>query len=103
MKTGIELIAQEREEQIERHDYSIQHDVNLNSGNQLLQAIMLVVSNVSFRRAGISPMPQEAFEDLKPDGWDAKACTKFCDKNDIESLKLIGGWAAAEIDRLQHA
>jgi len=38
MKTGIELIAQERTEQIEKHGRHIMHDVQQNSERQLIDA-----------------------------------------------------------------
>ncbi len=99
---GIELIAKERQEQITKHGRTIEGDVSFNTENQLLSGIMLLVSNISFHRAGIKEMPKDAFEDLRPEGWGREICWKWLSKSDIEQLKIIGAFAAAEIDRLQN-
>lgn len=101
MKTGIELISIERQEQIEKHNRSIESDVIFNTENQLVSAIMLLVSNIGFKRAGVD-MPKDAFEDLRPEGWGREICWKMIGKSDIEQMKIIGAFAAAEIDRLQY-
>ena len=100
MKTGIELIAEERQEQLTKHNRSVQSDVDFNTENQILSAIMLIVSNLSFQRGGIK-MPKDAFEDLRPEGWGREICWKMLDKPEIGQLQIIGAFAAAEIDRLR--
>lgn len=101
MKTGIELIAEERQEQIEKHGRAIQYDVNYNANGQILEAIMLLAGSVGFGRQGFE-MPKEAFDELRPSDWDAEICFKMINKPEIDQFKIIGAFAAAEIDRLQN-
>jgi hypothetical protein len=101
MKTGIELIAQERHEQINKHGRSVQSDVDNNSNDELKYGIMLLITNLGYMQHGME-MPKEAFEDLKPDGWGFEICWKMINKPEIDQLKIIGAFAAAEIDRLQN-
>lgn len=101
MKTGIELITEERSEQIEKHGRTIDFDVDNNSQNQLLEGIMLLITNVAMKRTGIE-MPKDAFEDLRPSDWGREICFKMMAKEEIDQLKIIGAFAAAEIDRLQN-
>jgi hypothetical protein len=99
MKSGIELIQQERSEQLEKHGYSTEQDARFNKDSQLLSAIMLLSSNIAFIRNDIK-MPREAFDDLKPEGWNNELCFKMINKPVIEQLQIIGALAAAEIDRM---
>ena len=100
MDTGIELITQERHRQFIK-ERTIHHDVEFNSNHELISAIMLLAASISFRRHGIT-MPGEAFEDLRPETWDKGLCFKYVNRSEIEQLKMIGAFAAAEIDRLQN-
>jgi len=99
--TGIELIAEERKEQIEKHGRTIEDDVRYNADRQLQHGIMLLISNIGFKAQGIET-PKEAFEDLRPDGWGREICLKMMAKSEVEQLQIIGAFAAAEIDRLNH-
>ena len=99
MKTGIELITEERQEQIEKHNRTVEYDIKNNSQGQLVEGIMLLVSNVGFKRGGIE-MPKDAFEDLRPSDWGRELLWKMLGKPEIEQLQIIGAFAAAEIDRL---
>jgi hypothetical protein len=101
MQTGIELITKERQEQIEKHGRTIDHDVKNNTEGQLIEGIMLLISNIGFKRQNIE-MPKDVFEDLRPSDWRREICWKMLAKPEIEQLKIIGTFAAAEIDRLQN-
>lgn len=91
MKTGIELIAQERAEQIEKHGRTIEKDVELNDDQQLsLAAEMLLAVE---HEEGID---SESY----PDGWDKEICTYMISKPYKERLIIAGALIAAEIDRL---
>lgn len=100
MKTGIELIAEERQEQIEKHGRTVENDVFYNSQGQLKQAIMMLIANLGFINQGLQ-MPKEALDDLKPDGWSYPNCQKMLNKPEVDQLRIIGAFAAAEIDRKQ--
>jgi len=98
--TGIELIAKERQEQIEKHGRTVDSDVEMNAYGQLVEAIMMISANIGFRKANLK-MPKECFEDMKPLGWGREILFKILDAKSIEDqLAVIGALAAAEIDRL---
>ena len=84
MKSGIELIAEERQEQIEKHGWSAEHDY-FNDNNELLQASRFCLG----------------FDEW-PDNWDLRFADKISNKDQIGKLKVAGAFIAAEIDRLQY-
>lgn len=92
MKTGIELIVQERKEQIEKHNRTVEHDVHSNDQGQLRFAADFIISYIKF-----SPNP----DNFKPEGWDIDYWSKLCKKSYRERLIIAGALIAAEIDRLQ--
>ena len=84
-KTGIELIAQERLEQIEKHGWDIAND-SCYENEELLQAAVYCIC-------------QELEE--WPEGWIYYFKEKILNKDRIGQLKVAGAFIAAEIDRLQ--
>jgi hypothetical protein len=85
MKTGIELIAQEREEQIKKHGFDASRDRG-NENKELIKAALFAIN------------PQQ-FE------WPFFWAEKFRDRilakpTEIDRLKVAGALIAAEIDRL---
>lgn len=92
MKTGIELIAQERKEQIEKHGRTVLQDVNFNKHHQLINgAIALIESN------GPRGMERNC-----PKNWDFSIWKKMVGKPYKERLIIAGALIAAEIDRLNY-
>jgi len=92
MKTGLELIAQERKEQIEKHGRTVEHDVNENNNEELSLAALMLLS-VDY---------EEGIDDKSyPDGWGEDLCAKMIGKSYKERLIISGALIAAEIDRLQ--
>lgn len=93
MKTGIELIADERQEQIEKHGYSQSHDKGHEFGVLAKIAAVLAVLHTDAKV-------------IDPDGWDSDS--DVCELpsklagNPIHALKVAGALIAAEIDRLQN-
>jgi hypothetical protein len=94
MKTGIELIAAERQEQIEKHGFDQLHDSE-NDSKQLRKAATYLLTGV---------------KDYIPE-WEYKWYLKLSSKiykamsskeGEIELLKVAGALIAAEIDRLQN-
>jgi len=85
MKTGIELIAQERQEQIEKHGWDLKSDQDY-SKNELIKAALFCLNSNNFEW---------------PFYWDEKFRNKILDKDKIGQLKVAGAFIAAEIDRLQ--
>ena len=93
MKTGIELIAQERKEQIEKHGRTVEQDVKLNSSYQL-----------AIGASKLLAYPAESNNHkLPPNGWDVDIYKKMQDKPYKERLIIAGALIAAELDRLQHS
>ena len=91
MKTGIELIAIERQEQIEKHKRSVIEDVKFNDSFQLAYAAEMLLA--SEHEEGIDSASY-------PDGWDHEICMKMLSKTYQEKLIIAGALIAAEIDRL---
>ena len=90
MKTGIELIAEERQEQIEKHGRSIERDVKENDNYQLSNAagLLALIDNNDVRL-------------LCPKGWNELHWKRMCDKSYEQRLIIAGALIAAEIDRIQ--
>ena len=87
--TGIELIAQERKEQLTKHGRTARHD-DSHENEDLLKAA----------KYAIEPCEQH-FKEMEL-GW-AHFATKIDAKTPIDRLKVAGALIAAEIDRLQRA
>jgi hypothetical protein len=86
MKTGIELIAEERQEQIEKHGFTVQQDVKHYNNNELIKGALFCVNTETFEW---------------PYGWDLVFKRKISESDRINQLKKAGAFIAAEIDRLQ--
>lgn len=91
MKTGIELIAEERQEQIEKHGFDAGHD-EFNDADQLVNAALYAVTGD---------------DKYYPSDWDEWWRNKMVAKtastplSKIERLKIGGALFAAAIDREQ--
>lgn len=84
MKTGIELIAEERQEQIVKHGFNAEHDDQYNM--ELRDAsVYLLTGNPSYF----------------PSDWSVEWKLKFDSKGYKEQLIVAGALIASEIDRLQ--
>ena len=84
MKTGIELITKERNEQIEKHKWNENHD-NCHIQEELVDCAMYAMTG--------NPAHY-------PVGWDKYYRQKIFKKGRIHQLKGAGALIAAEIDRL---
>lgn len=92
MKTGIELIAIERQEQIDKHGRTIKSDIETNKAYQLTEAAA-VLSTELFRSS------KKRFAAM-PDDWDDEVSLKMCRKNRKERLIIAGALIAAELDKI---
>ncbi len=92
MKTGIALIADERQEQIEKHGRSVAQDKELNYSNQLAHAASALSSPI---------LEDWDNRHAAPEGWDLEIWQKMHDKPYKERLIIAGALIAAELDRLQ--
>lgn len=85
--TGIELITQERKEQIEKHGFDVANDQDY-SHNELIKGALFAINPDQFEW---------------PYFWDKEFRDKIVNKpNSIERLKIAGALIAAEIDRIQN-
>lgn len=91
MKTGIELIALERAEQIEKHGRTIQADVLNNDHRQLAAAAHKLCDPLIYSRHMISP----------PQNWNQSIWEHMVIRPYKERLIIAGALIAAEIDRIQ--
>jgi len=93
MKSGIELIATEREEQIIKHGYTVMQDVANNSlptGPFKMLPLKIAVGNLIGVIGGVP----------YPENWSEEIIEKMKSKTEIEKLIIAGALIAAEIDRL---
>jgi len=84
---GIEMIQQERKDQIEKHGRDLNHDIRYNADSQLLQCAKALISD--------NP------EQNHPIGWEDSAVYKMANKPKIERLAIAAALIAAEIDVLK--
>lgn len=91
MKSGIELISEERQEQIEKHGFDAKHDADYEAEKQLAYAAIYLLMNYSDFQDNAKYFPAN---------WEQSWKIKFDSKSDIEGLRIAGALIAAEIDRL---
>lgn len=91
MKTGIELINEEREDQLYKHKRTVGYDKEFNNQFQLQEAAIKLLEEP--RRTRYRNMP--------PRGWDLFIWQRMWDKDYKERLMIAGALIAAEIDRIQ--
>lgn len=95
MKTGIELIAAERQKQIDKHGFTGEHHVNNPQW----------YDNFQLQYAATTLLMHELEEvvdtkDNLPDGWDQEWFDKLNAKERKERLIIAAALIAAELDRL---
>ena len=86
MENGIELIAKERDEQIKKHGWTLQHDVDSHEKGKIVEVVVTALTST-------------ASKDF-PLGWEGFA-EKIIKKSYKEKLIIAGALIAAEIDRVQ--
>lgn len=103
MKSGIELIADERQEQLNKHGRGLATDVKDNNKGQLAFAATTLSSQYN---GGGDKLPEKHriahTERWIPIGWDETIWKKMVNKPYKERLIIAGALIAAEIDRLQN-
>lgn len=92
MKTGIEMIAKERYEQITKHNRTVKHDSEENDFHQLKAAAIMLLGGY----------PSQDEYNSAPFKWDDAVFTKMMSKPKKEKLAIAGALIAAEIDRLNY-
>jgi hypothetical protein len=97
-KSGIELIAQEREEQLNKHQISIEKDINNHKDNQLL-GVATALCLPDYEQEDLDVYELEEF---CPCSFDKKQFIGLTKKPLEKRLVIAGALIAAEIDRLQN-
>lgn len=87
-KSGIELIAIEREEQFKKHRRTISDDAIQNSNRELVAGAVALL------------MPVPSSNDF-PKFWNEKIVANMISKSYRERLIIAGAFISAEIDRIQ--
>jgi len=95
-KTGVELIAVERQRQIEAKGYSSMHD-NQHGDSEMAFAACYYAMPCMIREDGVTITPDRMFEET---GWDP-SYAKRSQKSRVQRLVVAGALIAAEIDRLK--
>lgn len=99
MKTGIELITQEREEQVTKHGRTMVGDEKANNHFQLSEAAGLLTY---LNEEDVKPNGDEPdFSHCCPVEWDETIWNKLMSKPYKERLIIAGALLAAEIDRIE--
>lgn len=94
IKTGIELITEERKRQIEVEGFTTQYDSKY-AKDELAKAALCYVTPSEIRKLDNSG-------DGTPENWPWKCCWKPSPKNRVRELVKAGALIAAEIDRLNN-
>ncbi|MDQ1139438.1 hypothetical protein [Pedobacter agri] len=92
MKTGIELIAIERQEQIEKHGRTVEKDIELYRDGYGNMSQLTFVAEILIKRTFTNPHP--------PKGFDEVIFNKMISKPYKERLIIAGALIAAEIDMI---
>jgi hypothetical protein len=102
MKTGIDLIAIERQEQIEKHNRTLDRDKRENNHYQLSEGAALLCYVDEEEVGGVAMEKGEGydFSHCCPTIWDHDIWDKMMNKPYKERLIIAGALLAAEIDRL---
>lgn len=106
--TGIELIAQERAEQIEKHGRTIENDAIINNGVYEIEGETFYVPQLAHAAHllvepdGSMLREQQYLDTFIPHGWDKEIWDKIVKKPYKERLIIAGALIAAEIDRLNY-
>lgn len=88
IKTGLELIAEERKKQVEKHGYAPEHD-DQHTERQLIDAAFSYITVTEDEEFDVTTQSFWPWENGKPA------------KSEIDALAKAGALIAAEIDRLQ--
>lgn len=100
MKTGIELIAEERQRQIDVEGWTIGHDVQEHPNNELANAAATYAMDSDCREALMDIYDCRLVGVPATWPWDEE-WYKLTPDNRIKELIKAGALIAAEIDRLQ--
>lgn len=90
MKTGIELITEERQKQIDKHGFTAEHHA-LNTDKWYKESQLI---EASIKLSYVIP------DKKTPKNWSKPWFSNLCDRTHKERLIIAGALIAAELDRL---
>jgi hypothetical protein len=99
MKTAIELIHQERQEQIRKHGYDLDHDKTVNKNGELVQAALFCIEQSLIEQSLKSTGTAVSETKSWPLHWGKKYENKIRAKSSIGQLMCAGAFFIAENDR----
>nr|WP_293837509.1 hypothetical protein [uncultured Arsenicibacter sp.] len=99
MRSGVDLIAKERHEQINKHGFSIEKDLSQNDYEKLISATLSIL----FQNPKFSEPIERKPIYFYPNSWDDKYYERIVQKSRIEQLVIAGALIAAEIDRILYS
>jgi len=97
MKTGIELIAQERQKQIDKHGFTGKHHADHPEWYEVLQLQYAATTLLMHELEEVIDV-----HDNLPNGWDLDWFIKLNAKDRKQRLIIAGALIAAELDRLNY-
>lgn len=96
---GSSLITKERDEQLNKHNRTVESDIENNSEFQLIDAASALISP---HVEGLEEMYVQTQSDYPPVGWSSEDWIYLLKKPYKERLVIAGALIAAEIDRIEN-
>lgn len=96
MKTGIQLIAEERQKQINKHGFTGEHHAKHPEWYDKGQLVYAAIRLIDYEVDGITAI----YKNLVPENWDLEWWQRLCDKPKEERLIIASALIAAELDRI---
>lgn len=100
---GIELIAQERMEQVTKHGRSIENDIAFNNKEQLVYAAFELLYSANFPENIELEILVHEDDVIIPEGWNKEAFLNLTRKPRKEKLIIAGALISAELDRIHYS
>ena len=100
MKSGVELIAEERKRQVEKEGWTPEHDAEHDEGEMVDAAICYAIGDTQIKHEPLMDYPNKitVYQNFWP--WHLQYW-KPSPKDRVRELTKAGALIAAEIDRLQ--
>lgn len=100
MKSGIELLTEERQKQIDKHGFTGKHHAEnpqWYDKNQLVTAANALTNIEDWKT--VSPLVKETYWRVIPHNWDKNWYNDLLGRPYEERLQIAGALLAAELDR----
>lgn len=101
MKTGIEKISEERQKQIDKHDFTAQHHVDHPEWYDKDQLVTAAVALCNFKDKIENSDLHKIYMKICPKNWGQNKWKALLERPYEERLKIAGALLAAELDRIE--